>query len=367
MKIFISVSLIILIPFIAYKLYQIQHVPNSIQSEGMTEQSDSDDTFLVTFNKDLSRSDLYPIDNLEAKNASSTEITLKWNYQNKKTLPKDSSLITAHPEYALLSGYRIYRDDSYYTDISKNTATFTDQYLSPNQPYSYSIAPLSFDNKIEGVRSPSFEAKTIEASSSETIAFTGKQFSKYLAEGDSITEGIHKIQIEESYVNLITEYLRTKNPDITADNKGKIAFLTSDTRAQIKKDISEAEYDLVTIGIGVNDINSGGVSMSQAKENLIDTIKTARPSANRLVILLNIPHINRIAEAEIYYKKAAAWNKMYTDIAYNFHIPLADVNKTMTENGGNDLLADYLHPNSKGHIVIADTIIEIIKTNQTPK
>lgn len=323
-------------------------------------QSQETSVYSVTFNDSLTQSTYYPPENIEIQNTGSTSITLSWQLPEKQvSLPKPAA-----PEYANLSGFRIYRDGFWLTDLSKESRRFSDSYLYPSESYSYQIATLTFDNKIEGILSHPI-AKTISATELHTpIPYTKTSVTKYLAEGDSITLG-QRAAKEQGWVDTVSKNLNNSFATQSI-NTGSSGAISSDILGRIESDISENSPDLITIAIGINDLVAassklGNYPLLLYQKNVEQIIQKSQPSPSRLVLLLNIYNFDCCINPLTDKNKLAIWNKALKGVAYANKVQIVDVASAMKTQGDLKLLDDPLHPNQQGHDIIAQAVINQIE------
>ena len=216
---------------------------------------------------------------------------------------------------------------------------------------------VTFDNKIEGSKSAMLTVKT-KPGSLGVIRFPTKKITEYLAEGDSITEGK---QVAEPYrwVSLVGNYLRKSNASVKVTNSGVNASLAGGVLDRLPESLHRYSPDLVTVAVGTNDMTGasrdiGNMSMTEYRNNLLKIISLVRSDSKRNVVLLNIYYFGCCDE------KRLVWNKLLRDFANEHGILLVDVEKAM-ENNGKDALVAGLHPNTAGHAVIANTVINALQ------
>ncbi|MDQ3239419.1 MAG: GDSL-type esterase/lipase family protein [bacterium] len=309
--------------------------------------------FDATFNQELTKSNLPSPNDIQIKNTQPTKIYLKWNYPD---LSVSTSKNTAK-EYAVHSGYRIYRDGHQYADILSLNQEFIDANLYPGETYTYKIAALSFDNKIEGEISKEIIATTKKSEIEKSTPFLKKNYSSYLAEGDSITQG-QRAANNNGWVDLITNHLNAKHP-ISTSNFGTTGVVASDINSRISKDLSELSPDLVTIAVGLNDLYAS-FPQNEYLSKLKNIIKISLPSTTRKVVLLDIYMMKAEENNPVLRSRRIAWNKSLRDLAYTSKIDIATVGNALESSGGYKLLDDDLHPNSKGHEAIAKEVIRYL-------
>jgi lysophospholipase L1-like esterase len=321
-----------------------------IFSPPFTAAEKKQEIFQISFDGTFTHSDLYPPNMLTEVKATNSIVAISWNFPDKKLTVTQG----VAPEYALLSGFRIYRDGYWFADIPKNQTTFTDTGLYPDETYTYTVAGLTFDNKIEGSSSAALTVKT-QPGPLHAIIFPNKKITSYLAAGDSITEGK---QVAEPYrwVSLVGNYLQKHNATVKVINTGVNASLAGGVLDRLPGELRLYTPDLVTIAVGTNDMTGasrdiGNMSMIDYRDTLQKIISLTRSDPNRDIVLLNIYYFGCCDE------KRLVWNKLLRDIAHDQGILLVDVENAM-ENNGKDSLVAGLHPNGAGHAVIANTIIK---------
>jgi len=294
--------------------------------------------YIVEFNEELTTSNLHAPE-LKVKNSDENKIVLSWD--------KDSRELTVGEgvawEYALRSGYRIYRDGQWYTDVVDEKYTFMDEGLYPGETYKYQISALTFDNKIEGNLS-----ETVSISIPGTAQVNKKRVvsaKKILVEGDSVAAGIGVGSVA-SWPSLLASELR-----VEVINKSMVGSFSSQVLERIQDDIAQSNPDLVIVAIGTNDLwaastTLGNVSLNQYIGNLERIIYSAR-SKNIDVVLTNLHPITCCSD------KTRVWNKAIRDLGYGQNVPVVDVFTEIEEHGGVKLLIDKLHPNPRAHEIIS--------------
>lgn len=304
-------------------------------------------SFKLTFNKEMTKSDLYAPYNLKTKLVSDDQVEITWSF-DKKEFVVDTGLA---PEYAILSGFRIYKNGYWYRDIPLGQYKFTDTDLYPKDTYTYSLSPLTFDNKIEGNVSGKIEVKTND-SQLKPVKFSVKDGQKLLSEGDSITIA-ENVGEGEGWASRVSNHFGLK-----LTNKGVTGSTSATVVDRVEAEISEIDPDIVTIAIGVNDVfqkdeeGIGNQSMGVFSDNLKTIIDVIKEGRDRQVVLLSIFFVNCCED------KQSVWNRQIRDIANSKGILFVDVWNPMKNSGGKSLLQGDLHPGTQGHSVIADAIIK---------
>lgn len=307
--------------------------------------------FNIVFDESLTHSNLYAPKNLKIKAKGKDSVEVSWDLDDKQ-LQVNSGVPW---EFAVLSGFRIYRDGYWYKDVSKDIKKFVDDKLYPNETYSYSISALTFDFKIEGQKNAKTEAETPESSLKE-VNFPVSDIKSYLSEGDSVTEA-KNIAEGLSWVGIVAGYLKQNGHDVEVSHMAVAGSTAGSVDDRIGREVESINPDMVTIAVGVNDIvgasrDIGNISMSDFRDHLRSIIAKTKSGRDRNVALLNIFYITCCSE------KRVAWDKVVRDVANEYGVLYIDVSTPIIQNGGKELLAGDLHPNAAGHKVIAGAVIE---------
>ncbi|MEI6166928.1 MAG: SGNH/GDSL hydrolase family protein [bacterium] len=208
--------------------------------------------------------------------------------------------------------------------------------------------------------------------------------------GDSTTAVRGKLEI---YANLLADELPARGIPAEIINAGIGGNTTQHAAGRFEKDVLEKQPDLVVIQFGINDsavdvwenppARESRVSKDQYirnLENFVETLKTR----NCRVILMTPNPIYWTPLMKSTYGKAPylpddpeGFNVMLREyaqaarqLAEKRKIPLVDVYAVFSAYGKvknqniKDLLLDGMHPNDKGHRIVADLLInEIVKLN----
>ena len=287
-------------------------------------------------------SNLYAPENIEAKFKSKDSIEVSWSFDNKELKNADPSLA---PEYAILSGFKIYRDGFWYIDVPASERSFVDDNLYPDETYTYSVSALTFDNKIEGKKGVESNAKT-ESFPLNQVQFPISEIKRYLAEGDSITTAAN-VNKGSGYAEKVAVLL-----NVELSNKALPSSIAETVGKRLEPEVTSFDPDLVTIAVGVNDI-LGEFKVSEYRDYLRVMIKTINAGRKRDIAILNIFYLPCCTE------KRLVWDKASRDVANEFGVLYIDVHTPMGEKGGLDLVAG-LHPNAGGHQVITDIVFSKI-------
>lgn len=306
------------------------------------EKSKYSGTFQIVFDDKLLHSNLYAPENLRITLKSKDSIQISWSFENKE-LQVGAGVA---PEYAILSGFEIYRDGFPYRFVPASERSFVDDKLYPDETYTYAVSPLTFDYKIEGNKGG--EVKIMTGSFPlNRVQFPISKIKRYLAEGDSITEA-KNVSKGQGYAEKVAALL-----NVELSNQAITASIAETVDNRLKAEVESFDPDLVTIAVGVNDI-LGEFKSSDYRDHLRHIIRTINAGRSRDIAILNIFYLPCCRE------KAIIWDKISRDVANEFGVLYIDVHTPMGEKGGLDLVAG-LHPNAGGHQVITDTVYSAIK------
>jgi lysophospholipase L1-like esterase len=188
------------------------------------------------------------------------------------------------------------------------------------------------------------------------------------------------------YETLLAQALAAKRIPVKVINAGKPSNTTSDARARFEKDVFVHNPDLVIIQFGINDAavdvwknppaTQPRVSRSQYEANLRYMVKTLTERGAHVVLMT--PNACRWTETtRKYYAKPPyrandpdGFNIVLSDyagivrrVARQEGVPVVDVFAAFQAYGKvagqsvDGLLVDGMHPNSKGHKLIANLLL----------
>lgn len=333
----------------------------------------------------FSYSNLYAPGQLKAGDVTSSSITITWGFEKQKFQVKSG----VNSQYAQVSGFRIYRDGFWLTDVPKEQTLLVDTGLFPGDSYKYKVAALTFDNKAEGTESEEIEVGTLPGKPNPITNVTNESYKIFLVEGASVAEG-QKVPPGYAWADQVAAYLiKNANPDFQFFNRAISGSLSAEVAERIGGEIEELKEregldpDLVIVDTaGINDLvpaqgllasARGTLSMADFRSNVETIIEQVKPSDKRTLILLNINYFNCCTgegSNERNHEKRAVWNKVLRDVANTHGLILVDVERAMVESGADDffkswdtpfLLEDELHPQAQGHAYMARAVIEAIE------
>jgi len=171
--------------------------------------------------------------------------------------------------------------------------------------------------------------------------------------GDSLTEGLG-VSKQSAYPNLVQNLIQTKlNKNIKAINAGVSGSTTNDGLSRLKWYLKR-KPDIIFIALGAND-GLRGLDLKQSQKNLEEIIKHALKSKAKVLLagMLIPPNYGP--------KYSQDFKKMYENIQSKYNLKfmpflLKDVAGVQKLNQ-----ADGIHPNEKGHEIIAKEVYEFLK------
>lgn len=180
-------------------------------------------------------------------------------------------------------------------------------------------------------------------SSTKTILFLG----------DSLTEGLG-VSKNQAYPNLVQELAKNElNKNIKVINGGVSGSTTSDAISRLKWYLKR-KPDIVFVALGAND-GLRGLNLTQSQKNLEEIINHAK-KANAKVLLAGMLIPPNYGPA---YSKE--FEQMYLKIKEKYQLKfmpflLKDVAGVQELNQ-----ADGIHPNPKGHKIMAKEVFKFLK------
>lgn len=171
--------------------------------------------------------------------------------------------------------------------------------------------------------------------------------------GDSLTEG-YGLNKEEAYPSLVQKLIKKElNQEVQIINAGVSGSTTSDGIARMKWYLRK-NPDIVFIALGAND-GLRGLDLNQSQNNLEKIINMALSTKAKVLLsgMLIPPNYGQ--------KYTQEFKKMYLNLSEKhklrmmpFLLESVAVKKEYNQSDG-------IHPNEKGHEVIAKDVFEFIK------
>jgi acyl-CoA thioesterase I len=172
--------------------------------------------------------------------------------------------------------------------------------------------------------------------------------------GDSLTEG-YGIKKELAYPTLVEKKLIAEGLNIKIINAG-ISGSTSASAASRLNWFIKSKPDILLLALGAND-GLRGVDIRATKKNLKDTIHRAKENNIRVWLAgMKMPPNYGISYTQ-------QFEKMFTDVASEEKVAFLPflLEGVAAQTRFNQ--TDGIHPNEKGHEVIAEVVAKFIRKN----
>lgn len=170
--------------------------------------------------------------------------------------------------------------------------------------------------------------------------------------GDSITEG-YGVSQDQAYPTLLQKKIDDAKKSWRVVNSG-ISGSTAASAASRVRWVLKQKPDLILIALGAND-GLRGTSVKSIEDNLNAAIELCKKAAVKVMLVgMRLPP-NYGAD---YTKQFEA---VFARVAKKQGVPFIPF---LLENVGGDRslnLADGIHPNEKGHAIVADTVFNAVK------
>lgn len=176
----------------------------------------------------------------------------------------------------------------------------------------------------------------------------------YVALGDSTGSGIGAR--EGGYVARLHKRSLERRPGSTLVNLCVSGATTEDVlRTQLQKGVA-ANPDLVTLGIGINDIGHG-LTLDQFSKNYEEILSTLKQETQAAIVVTNLPDISsapRIPESmrAHYQQQIAQYSRRLEEIAARHGVTLFDIYSITTRELASRpeyFSADGFHPSDAGY------------------
>lgn len=206
--------------------------------------------------------------------------------------------------------------------------------------------------------------------------------------GDSTTA--ERENIRSVYASRIRDYFSKSHPNLRLDlfNSGVRSDTTRRARTRFKKDVLAHTPHLVIIQFGLNDScidvykgeSSPRVSKEEYSSHLSYFIQTLKKRNIKVILMTQNPMIWTDKTVKVWgkppYNTEDRWgfnllNTHYAQevrrLARQFNVPLVDVYRMFLQYDSaaqrhiSELMVDGIHPNDRGHRLIARSLIPIIK------
>ncbi len=187
----------------------------------------------------------------------------------------------------------------------------------------------------------------------------------YVALGDSLTSGVGADKYEESYPYILATKMSEAGNTITSKNFSAPGAQTKDLIYSFLNPAIEANPDIVTILIGVNDVHNH-IGTDQFKRNYKYIIEKILKETKAKIYLINIPSIGSdtiILPPLNYYfdSETDKYNDVIKELAVKYNLTYIDLNsptKTLFKTDGTHYSVDSFHPSAYGYKLWANIIYD---------
>lgn len=176
--------------------------------------------------------------------------------------------------------------------------------------------------------------------------------------GDSLTEGLG-VDEEHAFPRVLEKKLNTKSYDVKIINGGVSGATTASGVSRLKWHMKK-KIDIVVLELGAND-GLRGLKIPDTQKNLAEIIKFTQERKVKIMLLglMMPPNYGK--------KYTDDFKNMYLTLAKKYNIPTLPAFLKGVEGVVALNQADGIHPNIKGHQVIADNISLFLKKELTKK
>jgi lysophospholipase L1-like esterase len=202
--------------------------------------------------------------------------------------------------------------------------------------------------------------------------------------GDSTT-ALRPGQVDKVYPERVQEALQGSAPALSVHNAGVGSNTTTNARERLARDVLAHRPRVVVIQFGLNDAavdvwrnppaTASRVSVAEYEANLREIVATLRTQQAKPVLMTTNPTRWTDKLLELYGKPPyrpeavdgfdapvlARYNDVVRRLAAELAVPLLDIHAAFTARGPDALLLDGMHPNDKGHQLIAELLLPILR------
>jgi acyl-CoA thioesterase-1 len=187
-----------------------------------------------------------------------------------------------------------------------------------------------------------------------TLFSTTQAATNILFLGDSLSEG-QGVNEEQSFPRLVERNLRAKKYDVIVTNGGVSGATSASGESRLKWHLKQ-KTDMVVLELGAND-GLRGLKISETEMNLRKIIKLAKDRKIKILLLglLMPPNYGK--------KYTTDFERMYKKISSVERIPLLPFILKNVAGIAEYNQADGIHPNAKGHEVVAREVTKFVEKN----
>ncbi|MBY0314685.1 MAG: arylesterase [Bdellovibrionales bacterium] len=173
-----------------------------------------------------------------------------------------------------------------------------------------------------------------------------------VALGDSLTEG-YGIAMEKAYPAILEQKLKTAKKDVKVINAGSSGSTSASAESRLLWQL-KSKPDILILALGAND-GLRGLPPKSTYENLAKAIELAQKNKLKVILTGMMMPQNY---GDDYRKQYAA---TFTDLAQKYKVTLMPFLLEGVAMKKELNLADGIHPNEKGHEVIAERMLPIVQ------
>ena len=170
--------------------------------------------------------------------------------------------------------------------------------------------------------------------------------------GDSLSEG-YGLPEEQSFPRLVEKKLKARKKDVVITNGGVSGSTTASGLTRLKWHLKK-KTDIVVLELGAND-GLRGLNIPASKKNLVEIIRYARNKKIKVLLLglLLPPNYGS--------KYVEQFRNMYSSISKEEKVPMLPFLLEPVAGKPELNLPDGIHPNAKGHDLIADLVAPFLE------
>ncbi|MCH2169216.1 arylesterase [Myxococcota bacterium] len=171
---------------------------------------------------------------------------------------------------------------------------------------------------------------------------------RILCLGDSLTEG-YGVEAEQAYPALVEKKLRASGHDVRVINAGISGSTSASGLSRLRWQL-RSKPDVLVLALGAND-GLRGLAVDQTKQNLADVIERSREEGVRVLIAgMKMPP-NYGPEY------TRAFEEIFSSLSQTHGVPLIPFLLEGVAARQNLNLPDGIHPNARGHEIVAETVL----------
>jgi len=175
---------------------------------------------------------------------------------------------------------------------------------------------------------------------------------KLIIIGDSLTEGFG-VSKESSYSALLENKIKAVGKNWVVTNSGISGSTSAGASARVKWAL-KSNPDMIILALGANDALRG-LKAEETKKNINEAIMVAK-SKNIKVVLAGMMAPPNYGE-----KYTKEFVEMFSSLAKKHRLTQVPFLLEGVAGDSKLNLADGIHPNEKGHVVMAENIFKVIK------